>query len=75
MEHANPLDFDPYTGLVGYFALARQLSREHGDPEELDQALNACMNILVWWHGGIVARELPRHGYRLNRTWAGRRVN
>lgn len=75
MEHANPLDFDRYTGPVGYFVLARQLSREHGDPDELDRALNACMNILVWWHGGIVARGLPRHGYRLNRAWAGRRAN
>ena len=75
MEHANPFDFDRYTGPAGFFVLARQLSREGGDPDELEQAVNACMDILAGWNGGIVVRELPRHGYRLNQVWTDRRVN
>ena len=75
MEHANPFDFDRHTGPAGYFVLARQLSREGGDPDGLEQAVNACVGIFAGWKGGVVARELPRHGYRLNKVWADRRVN
>ena len=75
MEHANPLDFDRYTGPAGYFVLARQFYAGADDEGIREDVLTRCMDIFVGWMGGIAAHELPQHGYRVNRAWADRRVN
>lgn len=70
-----PFGCDRYTGPAVYFVMARQLAPGEGDSDELEQVMDACLDIYVGWKGGIRAYDVPTHGYRPNRTRTDRRVN